>query len=985
MHFAPLAKALKISLFLPIVPWRGFAMKRMFASLCLGLGLLSIGFQWQCARKRPVEKSLDVEGTRWSKTSFENGKKWLGKVTIVNNGSNSAFGFYGLKSDVQLGRFRFTKDYLQWVAAEDVFEGNHSGERILNAWSIMHTDVYQKVSNGRQSNVETENDQIPWDQKRFFRVNWDNAVISEAASFPFEVDSSCWSKKSSRLVDGSQEISDDAINFTLAVDYQVAPSCITEPQYFRSDFTHTIHYKYSFMVEPESKSYKPYVFNGESDPLFKKYGYFSSVVPRLNSIGRLENTFVMNRWDVSKTHTFYFAENFPEKYKGLYNDPKTGIFTKTNELFAAEGLPMRFEIKENDGSKKFGDIRYSFVQFIEEPDFQAPFGYGPSDAHPQTGEILGATSIIWISDLKFYMQRLKDTADRDTQRYQSSPLFREMKDLLQLDPARFTERAAAFLSDARYAGHYRFLLPDYTYGIPGSAFANQGTPLQPFSLDRRLEKLKSSNTKTDASWDATLEKARTTALNHELELKPASDRLNLQRHSTVWYLSDAQFSQLGPVLKVVDTEKAIQDILYRVAIHEFGHGLNLRHNFYGSVEGSLLRATDKDSANLKTTSVMDYMSLKDEIGNAYDWEAYDKAALIYAYSDGKIDKVRQRNAPFLYCSDEHTTINPLCNQFDSGAAPSEVLMSLIESYDDSYWVRNFRYGRAFWNTSAYPASIFRTMAQIKRFVAFYQQAFEPNDALNRLAAIPSLNPFEAQTAISGIRLDMDRTVLVAAAFYAAVIRQRDIDRSFHDRYDGFSGSLTQLGIAYDKIFASRFFLGDEGYPLNPNFASSIVSFVPLRNSGQIGLGVDSLLQKAYTEAGEMFNGYDNLGRSYFAMNAARYFDLSGERGAIELVRVSCFKKASFEAAFHVDADAYGTPARPLTLASFDPVYDENADPYFRDEPSVAVIRINSDFYVAGRSKNPYAANLILRGDANGTLNNFLLISQLTEGRVSECR
>jgi hypothetical protein len=153
----------------------------------------------------------------------------------------------------------------------------------------------------------------------------------------------------------------------------------------------------------------------------------------------------------------------------------------------------------------------------------------------------------------------------------------------------------------------------------------------------------------------------------------------------------------------------------------------------------------------------------------------------------------------------------------------------------------------------------------------------------------------------------------------------------------------------------------------------------------VGNAINEILLKAYVEGGDMYAGFENLGRNYFALNAARYFDVSGEQGAIELVRVSCYKKASFERAFAIDADAFGTPPKPLLIGTFNPTYDGNADPYFQDETTVSVVRINNDYYVAGHKKNSYAVELIQRGDVTGTLNNFLNISLLTEGRINECR
>ncbi|MDQ3233237.1 MAG: hypothetical protein M3Q07_15580, partial [Pseudobdellovibrionaceae bacterium] len=243
-----------------------------------------------------MERKVDTEGNRWAKVDFETGRPWLGKVTVINNGSNSAFGFVGMQSDITLGYFKFTKDYLQYLNLTDPDKGPNATDRVINQWTIEHSDYTQKVSGGRVSNVETENDIIPFDQKRFFKINWESATIAESASFPFEIDDTCWSKRTSRLVDNSQEIEAGAINFVVAVDYQVNPMCITYPQYFRSDFTHTMFYKYSFMQEQES-TYKPYVYTGETDPLMKKYGFFQTIVQGIDDLGRPKNTFMMNRWD----------------------------------------------------------------------------------------------------------------------------------------------------------------------------------------------------------------------------------------------------------------------------------------------------------------------------------------------------------------------------------------------------------------------------------------------------------------------------------------------------------------------------------------------------------------------------------------------------------------------------------------------------------------------------------------------------------------
>lgn len=955
----------------------------VWAVFGLILGTLTSG-SLGCARKRPIERVKETEGNRWPKAAFDTGKNWLGKVTIVNNGSNSAFGFVGLQSSTYLGQFRFTKDHLQFVDTNDVFRTKNGPERIINEWSIEHSDYHQKVSGGRVSNVETENDQITYDQKRYFRVQWDSAVISESNSFPFSIDEACWHKKASRLLDHSQEIEADYVSFTVAVDYQVNENCIDYPQYYREDFTHTIHYKYSFKQDTgEADEYKPYVYNGESDPLMKKYGYFITVAPFINPTGQLENSFLMNRWNPKKTHTFYFSETFPEKYKWIYNDPEQGIIARTNKLFETAGLPTRFEIKDNDGSKRFGDIRYSFVHFIEEPDYQAPFGYGPSDVNPRTGEIIAANSVVWISEMQQYLKRLKEFNTRQANRPLTSSIYREIKNTMSLDADKWTE-TSSFLTVAEISNYYRYLIPEFTYGNAGNAFAQRGGESQLFTTDKRLGQSKAQVTQNSPELEGLLLKAGQIAEQYVEQQRDMSNVLKAQKHSVVWNLSDEMFVGMDKVMAATDPEQAVKDILYRVAIHEFGHNLNLRHNFYGSVDAGIDRSLEKDPKKLVTSSVMDYISLKDEIGLSYDWEIYDKAALIYAYSDGLLDLSKDK-IPRLYCSDEHVFNNPLCNQFDSGSSPSEVLKSFIEAYDEAYWIRNYRYGRAFWNTGAYPMGVFRTMLEAKRFVSLYRLTFRPDQIQAELANIPGLNPFVPQMISDAVGNDLRQAARLSASFLKAVMNQSFIDRPYFDSYEDFSGALNRMGIAYDKIFAARFLMGDDAFPLNPNNGFGPVSFVPLRDDSLIGSFINNLLADAYINSGEMYSGYDNLQRSYFALNAASNFDFGGGRVAIDLVRFACFRKATFESSFGIDADTAGQGGTRLVTGSFTYTAGVNTDPYFADESSINVVLLNGDYYVAGNTKNPYAAALITKGDIAGVLNSHRNFFLITEGRIPECR
>jgi hypothetical protein len=929
-----------------------------------------------CARKREVEQKIDLDGNRYAKASFDNGTPWLGRVMIINSGTNSAFGFVGAQSDVKIGSFQFTQDKLQFVADSGL---SKSGEtRVINEWSIQHSDYFQRVSGGRTSNVETENDTIAWKDKKFFKVDWDNAAISEAATFPFEVDEHCWSRKGSRVVDGSMEVDSDHINFVVEVDYQISQlercSGNLSAVLHHDEQTHTMRYMYSFMPERTS-AYVPYVYAGENDPLTRKYGYFLSSSPFLNPEGRVENTHYMNRWALNKTHTIYFAEGFPEQYKWIYNDPKTGVIARTNELFASNGVDIKFEIKEADKDHKFGDIRYSFIKIVEDVDAQAPLGYGPATAHPRTGEIISSNTTMWTSSLLFYLQRVKDGQVAAKDRDLKSPLYKSMVSLLGKPSADWTS-TANFLENQDQAALFRFLLPDFTYGNQGSSFANKG-----------VEATATTNTKLSNYWANSgrqsdeFEEARSKAKQGQQDYfaKIESDAIRIQRNSTVWALNDAMFAGLDEVIASKSSQDIIDDIMYRTAIHEFGHNLNLRHNFYGSVDGASRRSTDKDRSHTVTTSVMDYLDLKHEIGLGRDWEPYDKAALLYAYSNGKIDKIKENGDPYLYCTDEHVNTNPLCNRFDVGSTPTEIVNSMIESYEDGYWTRNFRYGREFWNTRGYASDIYGTMYEMKKFLAFSRQAFDVGSINRNLTGRPDINPELPAAFSKAMAADMDEAVRLAAGFYTAVIKQDSGDRPFSDSYDSVSGALTRHGIMYDKYFAMEMLMGDQGIAIDPNKGSLVTSFFDLLGKDNLKEYMNGILSDVYLNAGSMYVGYEDMGRDIFISNAST--QLNRAIAPTEQTRYTCFSEENLVKTFAVDLKTSTVESGEPTIVAI----PKDSLGYFKNEGNVYVQYIDGSYYVAGVKKNLLAAKLMDKNDPRSILNSYRGFYMLTEGRVPECR
>ncbi len=975
--------------------------------ICLTLFIFS---SCRIAKERPILTVPDGNKDRMLKELFSGTtgkpKYWLSKVTIVDSSFEGGPGFVSSQSEAKLGYFEFTRDKLKFnnAVTRQTFEKpgiSRQGVReLINEWDIEHSEYRLAEVDGYTTNKEEENNYIPWNKKRYFTIDWSKADISEVNTFPYInylQNIKCWIKKTSHVIDDSRKITPNYISFIVAVEYEQGSKCFTLKRYQQNNFVSTVYYKYSFKRENslKNKDYSPYVYDGEQDPLLKKYGYFRTVLPSIADDNRDKNIFYMNRWNPNKKHVFYFGPGYPEEYKDIAH----GVICHTNKILAKNKLndyPLDgkckkdgsipagknetcssgicFELRENTG-QKLGDIRYSFFHILSKSS--GILGYGPSDAHPATGEIVSGNVILNTYYLDFYLKYLlQDRWKRDWKKhysedghqitsskykYDNSSLFLKMKQTLkENDHTLWTNTSKLVDETSEIRPDFEYLISQLTFGDPRWSYWTRGQNQQ---TDMKFD--------IDSIFEIMPKKIREQGQKIIQQIQTGENgRQNHERNTTV-YPVEPVIAQLPSLLANGMTPEEIKKkILFNLALHEFGHVLGLRHNFYGSFDTRHFHKHSHDDKQpvLKSSSVMDYTIFKDEAAGPSHAEfgPYDEAALVYSYSNGEIDLSKEKNESYLFCTDHHRSLNFLCSAWDYGGTPSEVMMSLIENYEESYFIRNLRIGRAYWNTSYYPRYIFSTMWKLKKALMMWRTAFNHNHISKLLSqSLKSYKNEKINFISNQIQKDIRQAIKLNLAFYNSVLQQPESDRDWKSFYDEESGSIEKIGIFWDKLFSMYFLMGDEGFLYNPNYFLGSASFLTYIDQLGFRQMIEEIMENTLTVRVDMEPWFIGFGRYLYAQNASNYYNIAGGKNLLEKIAVYCYTPKGLKDRFGIDPYSYkvreDSPPDFLDTAvvNMERYIDQITDPYYKgSNEKLGITFFDENYYVASSHLNKYSFTII---------------------------
>lgn len=668
-------------------------------------------------------------------------------------------------------KFRFTEKSLQAVEVNEEarLKDNATNDRIVLEIPVKHTefrcaeDRYKKCTNR-----EEENSEINWSQKSKFVPDFENIKSVGLSMLPVEMDKvfggSCYNEASSRFL--NYELTGDALNIQVEKTFTANVDCLEKMGInitSLKDLQSQIVYHYSFVKAKalSTPNYQAIKYPKTDEGTF---GFFTTEVKRYDAdLNRTEKgkTVFMNRWNPDRKEiVYYLSDNFDKPEFAAIKKSTELAFERVNNGMKAAGMTTQLVLK-GTGNKQPGDIRNSMIVLVEDPIAAGPLGYGPTVAHPRTGEIMSGRVAMYYGNL---LQNVKFTYDE---------VVRELR--YNKNAAAKAKKANNLASSINESGET--LSKSLAYKSQMSAYAQNGLSKK---LGAKIAKAYSSNSSKLA---AKSNLSQTVSVNNLAKLSKNSLEKSLLKTSNTTANEDVLAAmskhcnypaelfpfdeavknglqgKLGQDLKLwaqlSETEKQevitliTPEIWLPTLVHELGHNLGLRHNF-GASEDKSNFYTKEELAQMSVKHEVPYSSVMDygysELNLLPTLGKYDIAALRFGYKRevknatgeslavkttlGDLEKQLGSNADgstklaeFRYCSDEHVDANPGCKRFDKGTTLSEIADHMIKQYNDLYEFRNFRNGRENFSQmsdAAYASSVRARFTHLRAFMERYE-------------------------------------------------------------------------------------------------------------------------------------------------------------------------------------------------------------------------------------------------------------------------
>lgn len=349
-----------------------------------------------------------------------------------------------------------------------------------------------------------------------------------------------------------------------------------------------------------------------------------------------------------------------------------GNVTSDNLLQACSALSAVTQDRADGDAKhpKFvwqrnGDLRYSFLGWIDRPQPNGPLGYGPSSADPETGEIISASAYIYGAALNTYAQFAAESVDAANGSLTIDDILsgKTISDVLaesrQVTTARNSQKLTAparTMAQAKLAslGTQSRRLVKVGAGIDDQGLASiKGTALQNLLLnDDIIPAIVPGYRPGDTPPANLFDQAMAQPWLSSQAREARHQRLQTFAENGCVYMAEfADDAILGTALRLNGMHLS-GDALYQtlratifrgLADHEMGHTIGLRHNFAASTDAlnyndqfwTIRQSTAQDQWEANDISEYEYASVMD-YGARFNSDVqglgkYDMAAFRFGY------------------------------------------------------------------------------------------------------------------------------------------------------------------------------------------------------------------------------------------------------------------------------------------------------------------------------------------------------------------
>ncbi|MFZ3230531.1 MAG: zinc-dependent metalloprotease [Pseudobdellovibrio sp.] len=527
---------------------------------------------------------------------------------------------------------------------------------------------FKQSAKGRDTSMaEEEDNSLVWNSRQFVEVDLAGASSYLANSGNFEV--------------RDMQIDDNYFSFTTLSK--------TSNEKIRHSF-----------LKAAARNYTPKTYFAEDQSIF---GFFHSKKNALSDTSDryYEKDFntldLVNRYNpASEKIEFHLSDASPDWVMPV----AVAAVDQWNKAFKKAGI--KTEVTFNKERVQLGDLRYNIINLVSQPDDAFSWGgFGPSLDDPQTGERIASTANVNVNDTTGFLIRvMRNMADAQIGLLDKAyiiglplPSFEavqqtaEGESKVMLNYSRSPKLAMALQKRGDTVG---LKLVEFNKASKkGFAERQLGN-----SLSKRGLKFKSEEN-IGASYGnviADINAGCADVKSYIEGLKSTSQKAS----------SEDEYALYSKCAKKVSGNH-----LLGVLLHEMGHNLGLRHNFYGSVD-----AANFIHKSIRTSSVMEYTT-SNESGAAVG--PYDIAALRWAYNsevettngsvvkidankpiDQSLNEKSLARKPFMYCTDENVDIiglDPMCARLDAGTTPLEVVKHYAADYNTSIALGNQRRDR----------------------------------------------------------------------------------------------------------------------------------------------------------------------------------------------------------------------------------------------------------------------------------------------------